>query len=202
MNTIDRLSRAQTFFDGLAIDPNPWHNSPPEDLPLAHFLVAMSIVLQGVMVIDGEIHWTEKQLLHQILGEFWEAQADLEQKIFTFLEETQAQKLYLSPIVFNQLRDTLLAEEKCLILTLAFSLSGIDGHSAPREQLYLQNLAQRLDIDHETFHLIQTAFQDPDSIDAEKSAQLRTILSPDILEQTALPLRNLALYLLTPFDQG
>jgi|GEM_PF-4730872 uncharacterized tellurite resistance protein B-like protein len=200
MNSIDRFSRAQTFFDGLPINSS-WQDYPPEHLPLAHFLVAMSIVLQGVMVIDGEIHWTEEQLLHQILGEFWESQEGLEQKISTFLEDIQTQQLYLSPIVFKQLRDTLLVEEKCLILTLGFSLSSIDGHSEPREQLYLQNLAQRLDISPETFHLIQTAFEDPDRIDAKQVTQLRNILSPDILEQTASPLRNLALDLLTPFNK-
>ncbi|MGA0199383.1 MAG: hypothetical protein ACO3NK_09725, partial [Prochlorotrichaceae cyanobacterium] len=196
MSNIDRLHRAQRFFERLAINVEEWQNPSHEHLPLTHFLIAVSIVLHGVMVIDGEVHWTEEQLIQQILGEFWESNGVLEQTISKFLEDINLHKLYLNPVILEHLSGTLVDEEKCLILALGCSLSVIDGYIDPRENLYLQNLAQRLNISLRVFDLIQSVFEAPDTIDAQRAAQLKQVLSPDILAETAPPLQKIALDIL------
>ena len=204
MNNIDPVHRAQRFFERLAINAEQWPNSASQSshqyLPLTHFLVAVSLVLHGLMVIDGEVHWTEEQLIQQILGEFWQADRAVEQKISKFLEDINLHKLYLNPAVLEHLSETLIAEEKCLIIALGCSLSVIDGDMNPRENLYLQNLAQRLNISLSIFDLIQSVFDAPDTIDAPRAAQLKRVLSPDILAETAPPLQKIALDILKAFE--
>ena len=164
--------------------------------------MGLTIVLQGVIVIDRQIHWTEEQLFQEILGQFWEPGSLLERQITALMTVVKGQQLYLDPSILDSLRESLSPEEKRLILALGWSLSAVDGHTELRETLYLQNIAQRLQISSEELSLLQSGFNPLEPLDADRFSQLKAALSPVSLDTISPSLSKVALELLTTLERG
>ena len=164
--------------------------------------MGLTIVLQGVIVIDRQIHWTEEQLFQEILGQFWEPGSLLERQITALMTVVKGQQLYLDPSILDSLRDSLSPEEKRLILVLGWSLSAVDGHTELRETLYLQNIAQRLQISSEEMSLLQSGFTPFEPLDSDRFSQLKAALSPVSLDTISPSLSKVALELLTTLERG
>ena len=102
----------------------------------------------------------------------------------------------------DSLRESLSPEEKRLILALGWSLSAVDGHTELRETLYLQNIAQRLQISSEELSLLQSGFNPLEPLDADRFSQLKAALSPVSLDTISPSLSKVALELLTTLERG
>ena len=114
----------------------------------------------------------------------------------------KGQQLYLDPSILDSLRDSLSPEEKRLILVLGWSLSAVDGHTELRETLYLQNIAQRLQISSEEMSLLQSGFTPFEPLDSDRFSQLKAALSPVSLDTISPSLSKVALELLTTLERG
>jgi hypothetical protein len=91
-------------------------------------------------------------------------------------------------------------EEKRLILVLGWSLSAVDGHTELRETLYLQNIAQRLQISSEELSLLQAGFSPLEPLNSDRFSQLKAALSPTYLNTISPLLSKVALQLLTTLE--
>ena len=205
MDALSRSSVAQALLNRLTEKLDLGDDPALEPTPLIHFLVGLTIVLQGVIVIDRQIHWTEEQLFQEILGQFWEPGSLLQRQITALMTVIKEQQLYLDPSILDSLRESLSPEEKRLILALGWSLSAVDGHTELRETLYLQNIAQRLQISSEELSLLQSGFTplDPlDPLNADRLSQLRAALSPVSLDTISPVLSKVALQLLAQIGRA
>ncbi|MFZ4665517.1 MAG: hypothetical protein ACOYME_03740 [Prochlorotrichaceae cyanobacterium] len=101
MDTSDRSTTAQALLARLTEKLDLGDDPALEPTPIVHFLVGLTIVLQGVIVIDRQVHWTEEQLFQEILGQFWEPGSLLERQITALMSVVKGQQLYLDPSILD-----------------------------------------------------------------------------------------------------
>jgi tRNA U34 5-carboxymethylaminomethyl modifying GTPase MnmE/TrmE len=68
--------------------------------------------------------------------------------------------------------------EKLLLIGLGYEMSAADGGMDAREKKYLENLANRLEIEPQYLNVLESAFSNPASVDKEYLEKVRFLLDP------------------------
>ncbi len=151
----------------------------PEDLtPLSIFLSALISVLLGVIAIDRAIVAEERQRLHKTLEAFMPPDSKVHQLTQRLISGVYQQQVYLNPQEFLIFAEPLSQSERLLIICLGYEISAADGTIDFREKMYLQSIAQRLEIDVRYLDVLEAGFTHQPVADRDILQTVRSLIAP------------------------
>lgn len=155
----------------------------PRDVDrLTLFLASLISILLGAIAIDRSIVDEERRQLQRTLDRFVPRNINIHRLTQKLINGIYQQQVYLNPDEFLTLAKPLPPSERMLLLSLGCEISAADGAMDFREKLYLQSIAQRLDLATETVELLETAFSKQPIEDIETVQVLQDLLDPQHFE--------------------
>jgi tRNA U34 5-carboxymethylaminomethyl modifying GTPase MnmE/TrmE/uncharacterized tellurite resistance protein B-like protein len=155
------------------------HELEEEDLsPLVVFLAALVCVLLGVISVDNQVTQEETQRLLITLRRFIPETGNVRELVKLMKQGVRLQKTYQNINDLLLLTASFSESEKLLLIGLGYEMSAADGGMDAREKKYLENLANRLEIEPQYLNVLESAFSNPASVDKEYLEKVRFLLDP------------------------
>jgi uncharacterized tellurite resistance protein B-like protein/predicted GTPase len=155
------------------------HELEEEDLsPPVVFLAALVCVLLGVISVDNQVTSEETQQLLITLRRFIPETGNVRELVKLMKQGVRFQKTYQNINELLLLTASFSESEKLLLIGLGYEMSAADGGMDAREKKYLENLANRLEIEPQYLNVLESAFSNPASVDKEYLEKVRFLLDP------------------------
>lgn len=145
--------------------------------PLVIFVANLIIVLLGVMFADGVVTEQEKQKISEILARFSTPEIEKLKFKYLMIKGVKKSQIYIK---FNDLftiTNLLSKSEQLLLIGLGYEMATIDGRLGWREQMYLENLAQFLDVKPQHFAVLTSAFKPQRNFDMADFKEVDDLLN-------------------------
>jgi uncharacterized tellurite resistance protein B-like protein len=177
-------------------------NLTEKDLsPTVLFATALVTVLWGVIVIDQTVAIAEERELQILLNELIPADDSAYPLIEIIVQGIQQQQTYLDPQSLLGLVGALSESERLLLLGLGYEMAIADGDLDLREQLYLQAIAQRLNLPPRYQETLAAGFSRQAPPTAIAIAEVQALLQPSQFRSIE-PAAKLAAQILTTLLSG
>jgi len=132
-----------------------------EDMtPSLLFFAASVALLSGVMQMDRSVAPEEMAHLQEVVGICADADLACRRLNSHLVLGINRHQVYLNPRLFLVLCEALTMPQRLLLLGLGYGMATADGHLSQRESMYLQAIAQRLQIHPQHRVILEACYTD------------------------------------------
>lgn len=146
--------------------------------PTTVFLSALVAVLSGVIMIDGVVAVEEEERLQALINSFVPPEEGMNPLVLSILKGVEHQQVYLDPSRLLQLLHPLSNAQRLMVMGLGYEMAAADGAVDLREKMYLQAIANRLNIPMPYIRTLEVGFTRQGQHDPDVLVEIAQALSP------------------------
>lgn len=152
---------------------------PDQLTPVILFLGSLVTILSGVIAIDQTVDQAEKQLLHTIVDSLVDPDSELYPLMQQAIAGVEEQQIYLDPQKWMVLTSSFALPEQLMLIGLGYEMAAADGTIDFREKMYLQAIAQRLDVPLEYLNVLEYGFMHQNMPEQTALCEVQALLDPE-----------------------
>jgi uncharacterized tellurite resistance protein B-like protein len=146
------------------------------------FFAALTVVLSGVIMMDGVVAQEEEERMQGLIHSFFPPEDPLNAFIQRLLHSIEQQQVYLDPQRMLTLVQPLSNAQRLMLLGLGYEMSAADNDVNTREVMYLRGIASRLGIPQPYIDTLEIGFTRTGKHDPDVLVELAQALAPQSFE--------------------